>query len=112
MSPARQRFTWGLMWRRVPIRFSMQLVVAKNRRRVGGSPSFTTVSVSSSPSRRPAAAAASPFVSSHRTSADSCRRAAAALVAPYARRRAARTYTWRAWGTSAARLRPLWSWQR
>ena len=38
--------------------FSMQFVVAKKRRRVDGSPSLSTVSVSSSPSRTLAAASA------------------------------------------------------
>lgn len=51
------------------------------------------MSVSSCPSRRLAAAAAWPFVSSQRTSAVSCRRAVPALAARYARRRAARTYS-------------------
>ena len=55
--------------------------VAKKRRRVGSSPSLSTVSVSSSPSRRLAAAAAWPFVSSQVTRAVRCRRAAAWLAA-------------------------------
>jgi len=38
-----------VMCRTVPIRFSMQFVVAKKRGSVGGSSSFSTVSVSSSP---------------------------------------------------------------
>jgi len=61
--------------RSVPIRFSMQFVVAKKRRSVGGSPSFSTVSVSSKPSRTLAAASAWPFRSSHVARAVSWRRA-------------------------------------
>ena len=53
-------------------------------------PSFSTVSVSSSPSRTLAPASACPFLSSHVASAISWRRAAAALEARYARRRLAR----------------------
>jgi len=81
MSPSRQRLMFRVTCRSVPIRFSMQFVVAKKRRSVGGSPSFSTVSVSSKPSRTLAAASAWPFRSSHVARAVSWRRAAAALAA-------------------------------
>ena len=68
-------------WRRVPIRFSMQFVVAKKRRSLGGRPSFSTVSVSSKPSRTLVAASAWPFRSSHVARAVSWRRAIVALAA-------------------------------
>jgi hypothetical protein len=81
MSPSRQRLMFRVTWRSVPMRFSMQFVVAKRRRGAGGNTSFSTVTVSSRPSRRLAAASAWPFRSSHVASAVSCRRAAVALEA-------------------------------
>jgi hypothetical protein len=59
----------------------MQLVVAKKRRNLGGSPSFSTVSVSSKPSRTLVAASAWPFRCSHVARAVSWRRALVALAA-------------------------------
>src|ERR1700737_1110340 len=47
----RQYFTFRLTRRTVPMTFSMMFVQASERRSSGGSPSFVTVSISSSPSR-------------------------------------------------------------
>ena len=51
----RQYFTFRLTRRTVPMTFSMMFVQASERRSSGGSPSFVTVSISSSPSRIEAA---------------------------------------------------------
>ncbi len=62
----------------------MQFVVAKKRRSAGGSPSFSTVSVSSSPSRTLAVASAWPLRSSQgeRRQLPACRRRADRLIRP------------------------------
>jgi hypothetical protein len=59
------RLTFRAMRRSEPFMFSIALVVAKVRRSEAGRFSRRTVSVSSSPSRRLAAALSSPFESSH-----------------------------------------------
>src|SRR6266446_283149 len=112
MSAPRQRFTLRVTRRIEPTRFSMLLVVASERRSVSGSSSFTTVSVSSRPSRRLAAASSWPLLSSQEASARSFLRAASAVVARYASRIDVSTQPWRPSGRCSRRFRCLWTWQR
>jgi len=68
------RLTLRAMRRSEPFMFSIAFVVAKVRRSVAGRFSHITVSVSSSPSRRLAAALSSPFESSQEASCITSRR--------------------------------------
>ena len=80
MAPSRQRLTLRVKWRTAPIRFSMQFVVARQRCSRVGRPRIYTVSVSSSPSRRLAAASTWPVALSQLPRALSWRRPGVALA--------------------------------